>query len=85
MFAPGLGVPEDPATGSAAGALGAYLVRHGVVSPTGSSVAITIEQGSEIGRPSRIDVWVDVDAAGAIVAVHVGGAAVTILDGEVRL
>ena len=84
MFAPGLGVPEDPATGSAAGALGAYLIRHGVVRPENGRAAITIEQGLEIGRPSIIHVEVDVSGA-AITRVRVGGEAVTVIDGEVRL
>lgn len=85
MFAPGLGVPEDPATGSASGALGAYLVRHGVVPLKANSAEITVEQGLEIGRPSRIDVTVEVDAAGEVNVVKVGGTAVTIIEGEVRL
>jgi trans-2,3-dihydro-3-hydroxyanthranilate isomerase len=85
MFAPGLGVPEDPATGSAAGALGAYLVHHGLVEPDGREVHIAIDQGLEIGRPSRIDVFVTVDDGGTIDAVRVGGTAVTVMQGEVTL
>jgi trans-2,3-dihydro-3-hydroxyanthranilate isomerase len=85
MFAPGLGVPEDPATGSAAGALGAYLVRHGQVQPQRGAAAMTFEQGIEIGRPSRIRVAVRVDDAGAITGVHVGGSAVRVIEGNVTL
>lgn len=85
MFAPGLGVPEDPATGSAAGALGCYLVRHGVVTPADGMARVVVEQGLEIGRPSRIDVSVVVGATGEISEVRVGGGAVTIIEGEVRL
>jgi trans-2,3-dihydro-3-hydroxyanthranilate isomerase len=85
MFAPGLGVPEDPATGSAAGALGAYLVRHGVVAPKNGEAQIAFEQGIEIGRPSRIDVRVLTDAGGGITSVRVGGAAVRVISGEVHL
>jgi trans-2,3-dihydro-3-hydroxyanthranilate isomerase len=84
MFAPGLGVPEDPATGSAAGALGAYLVHHGVVPSGNGRAAITIEQGLEIGRPSIIQVEVEL-SGGAISRVRVGGEAVTLIEGEVRL
>ena len=55
---PELGVPEDPATGSAAGALGAYLVRHGVLNASPTAHLI-VEQGYEMGRPSTIYVEVD--------------------------
>jgi len=85
MFAPGLGVPEDPATGSASGALGCHLVRHGIVQPVNGKAHVVIEQGLEIGRPSRIDVTVVVDRSGTVTEVHVGGTAVTIIEGEVRL
>lgn len=85
MFAPGLGVPEDPATGSAAGALGCYLVWHGQVRPHDGVARITVEQGIEIGRPSRIHVEVAVGNGGEITAVRVGGEAVTVVTGEVRL
>lgn len=85
MFAPGLGVPEDPATGSAAGALGAYLVRHGTAAPAGGEVRLSLEQGVEIGRPSRIAVRVRCDAAGAITHVLVGGTAVRVITGDVTL
>ncbi|MGZ8405617.1 MAG: PhzF family phenazine biosynthesis protein, partial [Nitrospira sp.] len=53
MFAPKIGILEDPATGSAGGALGAYLVQNGVVE-VGPTTDILIEQGYEIDRPSRI-------------------------------
>jgi trans-2,3-dihydro-3-hydroxyanthranilate isomerase len=86
MFAPGLGVPEDPATGSAAGALGAYMVRNRLVEPKGGMARITVEQGIEIGRPSRIYVEVALSAAGGeIDEIRVGGQAVTVIRGEVRL
>ena len=85
MFAPGLGVPEDPATGSAAGALGAYLVHHGIVRPHDGTAEITVQQGAEIERPSEIQVSVDVDEASAISEVRVGGQAVTLIRGELSL
>ncbi len=85
MFAPGLGVPEDPATGSAAGALGAYLVRHGLVEPVNRVAEITAEQGIEIGRPSKIQVEVTLSGSGEIEQVRVGGQAVTVIHGEVLL
>lgn len=85
MFAPGIGVPEDPATGSAAGALGCYLVWHSVVRPHSGVARVIVEQGIEIGRPSRIHVEVTVGNGGEITLVRVGGTAVTIVEGEVRL
>lgn len=85
MFAPGLGVPEDPATGSAAGALASYLVWHNVVRPHDGVAAIVVEQGQEIGRPSKIDVEVVVGNGGEITEVRVGGKAVTVITGEVTL
>ena len=85
MFAPGLGVAEDPATGSAAGALGAYLVRHGAIGVSQDSTRIVVEQGIEIGRPSRITVTIAVRQDGAIDEVRVGGEAITVIEGEVRL
>ena len=51
MFAPASGVPEDPATGSAAGPLALHLARHGLID---WGQEITIEQGAEVGRPSEI-------------------------------
>ncbi len=55
MFAPALGVAEDPATGSASGSLGAYLLKYGLV----DSGEIVSEQGIEMGRPSFINIKVD--------------------------
>jgi trans-2,3-dihydro-3-hydroxyanthranilate isomerase len=85
MFAPRLGVPEDPATGSAAGALGSYLVWHGIVRPHDGVATILVEQGLEMDRPSRIHVEIAVGNGGEITEVRVGGQAVTVITGEVRL
>ena len=85
MFAPGLGVPEDPATGSAAGALGAYLVRNTVVTPVSGTASITVHQGAEIDRPSVIHVEVDVSEDDTVTEVRVGGKAVTVVRGELTL
>jgi trans-2,3-dihydro-3-hydroxyanthranilate isomerase len=82
MFAPTLGVVEDPATGSASGALGAYLVRRGLVE-IGPTTSILVEQGYEMGRPSAIHVEVDSDDNGPI-EVRVGGQAVEIAEGRLR-
>jgi trans-2,3-dihydro-3-hydroxyanthranilate isomerase len=71
---------EDPATGSAAGCACAWMVAHGLAKPGEQAL---IEQGIEAGRPSRIFVRGERNADG--MKVHVGGNAVPILAGEVRL
>jgi trans-2,3-dihydro-3-hydroxyanthranilate isomerase len=81
MFAPGLGVPEDPATGSAAGPLAIHLARHG---RTGFGAEIEIQQGAEIGRPSVLYAQAD-GSAERIDRVLVGGSAVVVARGEYRL
>jgi len=85
MFAPGLGVPEDPATGSAAGALGSYLVWHNIVRPHDGVGTLVVEQGIEMGRPSEIHVEISVGNGGEITEVRVGGEAVTVIEGELQL
>lgn len=79
MFAPLIGVTEDPATGSASGALGAYLVQNGVVE-VGPTTEVLAEQGYELERPSRILIQIESDDD-AIQEVKVGGQAVMILEG----
>jgi trans-2,3-dihydro-3-hydroxyanthranilate isomerase len=83
MFAPLLGVPEDPATGSANGAMGAYLVHHRAVPVTKPTTYILSEQGAEIGRPSTLYVEVDRTDEEAT-AVRVGGQVVLVAEGVVR-
>src|SRR5437660_12300726 len=73
MFASPVGVLEDPATGSASGALGAYLVKHGVVD-VGPTTEIICEQGYAIDCPSRLTVHVHSDE-GEIQYATVGGRA----------
>jgi trans-2,3-dihydro-3-hydroxyanthranilate isomerase len=82
MFAPKIGILEDPATGSAGGALGAYLVQNGVVE-VGPTTDILIEQGYEIDRPSRILVQVESDDD-MIQGVKVGGHCVMVVEGTLR-
>jgi trans-2,3-dihydro-3-hydroxyanthranilate isomerase len=79
MFAPAIGILEDPATGSANGAMGAYLVHNGLVE-VGPLTEIVVEQGYEIGRPSRILVQVESDDD-AIQTVKVGGQVVMVVEG----
>jgi trans-2,3-dihydro-3-hydroxyanthranilate isomerase len=81
MFAPGAGVPEDPATGSAAGPLAVHLARHGRI---GWGDEIRISQGAEIRRPSTLYARAD-GSADAIERVEVGGSAVVVARGEFRL
>jgi trans-2,3-dihydro-3-hydroxyanthranilate isomerase len=83
MFAPAFGVEEDPATGSAAAAFAGYLARReGLKS---GSARWVIEQGIEMGRPSRI--WVEVarDAAGMPTTLRVGGTTVPVIRGTIHV
>ncbi|MGH2450503.1 MAG: PhzF family phenazine biosynthesis protein [Candidatus Limnocylindria bacterium] len=81
MFAPADGVPEDPATGSAAGPLACHLARHRRI---GFGEEIEISQGAEIGRPSTLFARVE-GSPKRIEKVEVGGAAVVVARGEFRL
>jgi trans-2,3-dihydro-3-hydroxyanthranilate isomerase len=81
MFAPGAGVAEDPATGSAAGPLAVHLARHGRI---GFGEEIEISQGAEIGRPSMLYARAD-GSAEELERVEVGGSAVIVARGEFRL
>lgn len=83
LFAPLLGVAEDPATGSANGALGAYLVQHRILPLSSPTTRIRSEQGSEIGRPSRILIEVD-GSPGQISSVRVAGSVVQVAEGRVH-
>ncbi len=81
MFAPGLGVAEDPATGSAAGPLAVHLARHGRI---GFGEEIEISQGAEIARPSLLRASVE-GGAERIESVRVAGSAVVLGRGELWL
>ncbi|MEX0673704.1 MAG: PhzF family phenazine biosynthesis protein [Gaiellaceae bacterium] len=76
MFGSAVGVVEDPATGSAAGPLAVHLVRHGLVPPWEQ---VEIAQGAELGRPSTLYARADESR------VEVGGSAVVVARGELRL
>ncbi len=75
-FFPGIGISEDAATGSAAGPLAAYLVSRGILPQNKSLI---IEQGYQIGRPSRIEVLVSGNE------VKVGGKSITVAEGTVKI
>ena len=81
MFAPALGVPEDPATGSAAGPLAVHCALHGL---SGFGRQIEIRQGGEIGRPSLLRARVE-GSAESVESVHVGGDAVIVARAELLL
>jgi trans-2,3-dihydro-3-hydroxyanthranilate isomerase len=78
MFANDLGVPEDPATGSAAGCLAAYLLEHSYLGT--DSVDVRVEQGYEIGRPSLL--YLQAARVGDQTTVHVGGKVQMVARGE---
>jgi trans-2,3-dihydro-3-hydroxyanthranilate isomerase len=77
-----MGANEDPATGSASGPLGCYLVKHGLV-PADKAGSIVSAQGVKMGRPSRIHIKID-QAAGEISRVRVGGTSVLVGEGRLR-
>ena len=83
MFAPHFGIPEDAASGAATGALMAYLVKHRLVraEPT---VRVVVEQGLELGRPSRIVVDAEI-RNGQARAIRVGGQCVLVGSGRIDI
>src|SRR5262249_59270614 len=80
MFAPTSGVPEDPATGSAAGPLTLHLARHGRIA---FGDEIEISQGDEVGRPSKLYARVT-GTADAVETIEGGGSAVSVAGGGCR-
>jgi len=80
-FAPALGVYEDPVSGSAAGSLGSYLIRYGLMEPTYPVTSIVIEQGHYVNRPGRIFVEVHGDQE-KIEQVKVSGTGVVVFKGK---
>ena len=83
MFAPPLGILEDPATGSAAGAMGAYICKHKILSENNLK-NITIEQGYKMGRPSCIYVEI-YHEHNEIKKIRVGGESVTVIEGFIKI
>jgi len=79
MFAPGMGVPEDPATGSAAAAFAGVLARR----LSDGTHTVVIEQGYEMGRPSLIRLAMEI-AAGRLVSASIGGDAVIVTEGTIE-
>jgi trans-2,3-dihydro-3-hydroxyanthranilate isomerase len=82
MFAPTMGIAEDPATGSAAAAFGGYLAWRSTKAD--GMLKTLIHQGVEMGRPSRLEVETDV-SGGTVTAVRVGGASVLVSSGTLHV
>jgi len=82
MFAPGLGIGEDAATGSACAALGGYLAARDPIKE--GTLRWVVEQGFEMGRPSILEVEAD-KSDGRITAIRVGGASVMVSSGEMQV
>ena len=83
MFAPAIGVAEDPATGSATGPLAAYMLRHGLL-PLANGLHLVSEQGTKMGRRSLLHVLIHVGDDNAP-RIEVGGSVVPIATGEMTL
>jgi len=82
MFDPGHGIPEDPATGSAAAAFAGVIARFD--EPPGGEHRYAIEQGFEMSRPSRVQLSIVMND-GALQTVRIGGNAVRVADGEMEI
>jgi len=84
MFAPAIGIAEDPVTGNANGPLGAYLLEHGLVEPVAGSTSFRARQGEALGRPGIVEVEVEVRGTAPMV-VRVAGRAVVVFKTELEL
>lgn len=85
VFAPMVGIEEDPVTGTAAGALGAYIVRHGLLPESKEGLtSLTVEQGAEIDREGRVDVEIEREDE-EWKSIRVGGTAVVTLKSKLKI
>ena len=84
FFAPHLGIPEDPVTGSVHAAIPVWLWEAGVLRAEGGIARFTAEQGDGLGRPGRLRIELSLEG-GRPARVRVGGEAVTVLTGTLRL
>ncbi len=82
MFAPAMGIPEDPATGSAVARFVAQIMA--CEKPTDGSHTFVIDQGIEMGRPSRIKLGIEVQS-GSVVSATISGDAVIVSEGTAKL
>jgi trans-2,3-dihydro-3-hydroxyanthranilate isomerase len=81
MFAPGMGIPEDPATGSAAASLAGLLAARGRYAD--GEHRVLIEQGYEMGRPSLITLSLTMNS-GRLAGATIGGEAVVVTEGVIE-
>jgi PhzF family phenazine biosynthesis protein len=81
MFAPAIGINEDPVTGNANGPLGAYIVKHKLAEFTGKTFSFKGKQGTAIGRPGIVNVEIDV-VNNEPVEARIGGSAVVVFKTE---
>jgi PhzF family phenazine biosynthesis protein len=84
MFAPQIGIPEDPVTGNGNGPLGAYLTHFNLLDQPGPTVYFRSRQGESMGRPGTAHVWVDLED-GRPETVRVAGDAVIVFDAEITI
>ena len=84
MFAPAIGIAEDPVTGNANGPLGAYLVHHRLASPANGKLTFRARQGEAMGRPGVVEVSVDVEDWSPRI-VRVAGGAVIVYQSTLEL
>lgn len=84
MFAPAIGINEDPVTGNANGPLGAYLIRHRLVECSNGCFNFIGEQGESMGRSGRVNVSVAIEK-GEPVQVKIGGSAVIVFKTEIQI
>ena len=85
MFCPALGIPEDPVSGNAHGLLGAHLLQHKLLTVTAGQARFTGVQGQHMGRPGRVEVLLNVDAAGQCSGVQIAGQAVVIFETRISV
>ena len=85
MFAPAIGINEDPVTGNANGPLGTYLVKHKLITFEGNSFRFKAKQGEAMGRPGIIEVEVNVDDTREPILVKIGGEAIIVFKTEITL
>ena len=84
MFAPAIGINEDPVTGNANGPLGAYMVKHKLVRHNGKEFSFTGKQGEAMNRPGEIEVKVTIENEQPV-RVQIGGEAVIVFKTEIEL
>lgn len=84
MFAPAIGINEDPVTGNANGPLGAYLIKNGIVHYNGPNYSFTGEQGTALGRSGLVDVSVRLEN-GEPTQIKIGGKAVIVFETVIQI